>query len=339
MDAPDAGQADLVPLTLTADPSALQSAVAEHRSSLEARALAPRTRTAYQKDLRHFSDWLGSHGIDITNLDTPARAETALLVYLDVHLYHADPTRRLLPSTMERRLSGLRHQFKVRNIPWPGDDEHLRLAVKVARRELGRPPQRAAPISVSLLRQMVSSCPRSPKGLRDRALLLVGFCAGLRRSELVSMDWQDVDFEPEGARLLLPRSKSDQVASGRQIYLPLGRHADTCPVSALRSWRQLPPSRERPVFTSVSRSGTISDSRLTPDVVDRLVRHYAFLAQPGARYSAHSLRAGLATAAAQAGADDRTIMATTGHRSRSTLDDYVRVGRGYANSVMSFLDL
>lgn len=309
------------------------------RADLSQRLLSDRTRTAYQRDYEHFIDWLLAHGATPALLRREDDTELALSVYLEFHLRHPDPDDRLRPSTMRRRLIGIRRQARLNGVPWPADDTSLMLAVDVAQREIGSPPRRAAPISVPLLRQMVNLCDDEPLGRRDRALLLTGYCSGLRRSELVALDVNDLTFEPEGVRIQLRASKTDQDRRGRDVHLRLGVHRHTCPVSALRSWLAIREDGADPLLTSVTRNGRSTGRRLTGDVIDRVVRTYAERAQPGTRYSAHSLRAGLATAAAKGGADPRTIMRQTGHRSLAVLESYVRTGTGYQENVMRYLDV
>lgn len=330
---------DTTSLIRQLQPGVASQLLTARRNDLAERSLSKRTRQAYRQDWTHFTTWLQAHGLCTDALRTPENTDLAVSVYLEFHLRHPAPEQRLRPSTMRRRLIGIRHHARVNGVPWPADDSSLLLAVDVAQREIGSPPRRAAPISVPLLRQMVNLCDDDPLGRRDRALLLTGYCSGLRRSELVALDVNDITFEPEGVRIQLRASKTDQERQGRDVHLRLGVHRHTCPVSALRSWLAIRHDDGDPLLTSVARNGRSTGRRLTGDVVDRVVRSYAERAQPGPRYSAHSLRAGLATAAAKGGADPRTIMRQTGHRSLAVLESYVRSGTGYQENVMRYLDV
>jgi len=174
---------------------------------------------------------------------------------------------------------------------------------------------------------MIAKLPSGARGDRDRALLLVGFAAALRRSELVALDVNDVVARPEGLVVNIRRSKTDQEGAGRKVGVPYGSHPQTCPVRAVEAWRQAGRIDEGALFLSFDRRGRQTQQRLHPSAVPRIVpRALAATGADPEPYSAHSLRAGLATAAAEAGVSERAIMAQTGHRGVVVARGYIREG-------------
>ena len=173
---------------------------------------------------------------------------------------------------------------------------------------------------------------------RDKAMLLVGFAAALRRSELAAVRTEHLSFTPDGLRLLIPKSKSDQEGAGQVVGVAYGSRAETCPVRAVRSYlaaagRELadqgrPSPLSGPVFRSVDRWGRLGRKAITGRTVANVVKAYAQAAGlDPTLYAGHSLRAGFATTAARAGKPDRAIQKQTRHKSTAMLAEYVREGR------------
>jgi integrase len=163
-------------------------------------------------------------------------------------------------------------------------------------------------------------------GTRDRALILVGFAAALRRSELVSLDVGDLTFVDDGVVVRLGKSKTDQLGAGREIPVVFGANRLTCPVRALRDWVAASGIVAGPLFVGV-RCGRLTGKRLGGGEVTRIWRRRAEAAGiASGAFSGHSLRSGLATAAARAGKSAASIRATTGHRSDAMLSRYIRRG-------------
>lgn len=175
------------------------------------------------------------------------------------------------------------------------------------------------------LQRLVAALPDSLSGSRDRLLLLVGFAGAFRRSELVALDLEDITITPDGLEVLVRRSKTDQEGTGTVKGIPFGSNPRTCPVRAFRAWIERSGITTRTLFRHVDRHGCLHAHRLSGHAIARIIKRLAKVAGlDPVQFSGHSLRAGLATAAARAGKADRTIMRQTGHRSRAMLDRYVR---------------
>ena len=175
------------------------------------------------------------------------------------------------------------------------------------------------------------------KGTRDRALMLLGFAAALRRSELVGLDVCDLEFKAEGVVVHLVRSKTDQEGNGRKIAVPYGR-TSLCPVKAVKDWLAIAEVCTGPMFRRVNKAGRISDSRLSDQSVAQVVKCYAAaIGHIASAYSGHSLRSGLVTSAAQAGVSLAKIQEQTGHRSVATLVRYIRDAKIFENNAAGVL--
>jgi integrase len=173
---------------------------------------------------------------------------------------------------------------------------------------------------------MVDTLPDSLLGIRDRALLLVGFAGAFRRSELVGLDVADVEFKREGLVVTLERSKTDQEGAGRKIGIPYGSNPATCPVRALQAWLEASATTEGALFRTMNRHGHVKD-RLSGQGVAIVVKRCAEAAGLNPDdYAGHSLRSGLATSAAAAGVSERAIMNQTGHKSVNMVRRYIREG-------------
>ena len=194
------------------------------------------------------------------------------------------------------------------------------------RRSKGTAERGKRPVTAAALHAICAVLPMTTIGVRDRAVCLLGFAGALRRSELVNVDGEDLQFVTEGVIVRLRRSKTDQDGVGREIGIPHGAHASTCPVRALRNWIEIAGS-VGPLFRPVNRHGGIGRTRLSGKAVALIVkRSMRAIGAPDADFGAHSLRSGLATEAALAGVSERVIMAQTGHRSVTMVRRYIRSG-------------
>jgi integrase len=175
---------------------------------------------------------------------------------------------------------------------------------------------------------MAKSLPDTVLGHRDRVVLLLGFLGAFRRSELVALDANDLERSADGLIAHVRRSKTDQEGIGRRVAIPNGTSEATCGVRAVESWLAVSGIHAGPLVRPVDRHGHVSPKRLSPKAVGLVIkRHIERIGCDPSQYAGHSLRAGFATEAAAAGASERSIMAQTGHRSVTTVRQYIRDGR------------
>lgn len=273
-------------------------------------ALSENTRKAYRADMEHYRAWGG------TILASP---ET-------IAAYLSDYAAILTVATLQRRLVSIAKAHTMRNHPDPVKTDLVKLTMRGIRRVHGRPQEQVSPLLKDDLLLMLHHVPDTVKGKRDRALLMLGFCGALRRSELVAVGIEDIEFTGQGIILTLPRSKTDQLGQGRKIGIPRGR-GRICPVQAVNDWIMHSGAAKGAVFRAITKGGILSDAALSDRAVADIIKHYAEKAGLDAtRYSGHSLRAGLATSAAQHGVSSWKIRAQTGHKSDSMLARYIREG-------------
>jgi len=280
-------------------------------------AKAAHTVKAYRQDWAAFVAWCTAYGLT----PLPATPETVAR-----YLTAQAPTLKV--STLQRRLSAISQAHTAQGYPrFSVRDDPLRSVWAGIRRVHGVAPQGKAPVVTADLKVMVAQLPDSLGGLRDRALLLLGFAGAFRRSELVSLTVDDLRFTREGLTVQLRRSKTDPEGRGRKVGIPYGSHRETCPVRSLQAWLEASGITEGPIFRPITRHGQMRPQALSDKAVALIVKRWAQAAGwDPALYAGHSLRAGLATAAAQAGVPERVIMAQTGHRSARTVRRYIRDG-------------
>ena len=290
--------------------------VADQARAYAAASRSKNTLRAYRADLDHFGAWCQKRGLS----SLPADPTT-------VTLYVADMADTFKPSTIGRRLVSIAQAHKAAGHPSPTTDERVRLVNAGIRRVHGVAPRQVRPVVTEDLRKMVSTCGSDAAGVRDRALLLIGFAAALRRSELVALDATDVEYTHDGLIVTVRRSKTDQEGAGRKVGVPYGSNPATCPVRAWKAWVERAGITEGPLFRAIDRHGNVAANRLGDRGVALVVKRSAERAgiNPDA-VSGHSLRAGLATSAAAAGVSERAIAATTGHKSMTVLRTYIRDG-------------
>lgn len=280
-------------------------------------AKAKNTRRAYRSDWRDFEKWAAQAGVTAL----PAAPAT-------VGLYLATRAATLRPATLARRLVALTLAHRAAGHALDTRAPEIHETMAGIRRTHGTAQRGKAPILTADLRRLVTALPDTPVGRRDRALLLLGFAGAFRRSELVGLDRDDLEFTADGLVVTLRRSKTDQDGQGRMIGVPYGGTPATCPVRALEAWIAAGDIGSGPVFRGArGRSGRIGARRLCDRSVALIVKRAAKRADlDPQRFAGHSLRAGLATSAAQGGASERAIMAQTGHRSTAMVRRYIRQG-------------
>jgi integrase len=280
------------------------AALAETAKAYARSAQADNTRRAYEADWRQFASWLRRQGL----AETPPDPEA---VGLHLASQVERPGAELSVATLERRLSGIAWRYRQLGQPLEIRDRHIATVLAGIRRRHGRPPVQKAAIFADELLAMLATLDMDLRGLRDRAILAIGFAGGLRRSEIVGLDcgprqsedgsgW--IEIFPEGA-LLTIRGKT----GWRDVEIGRGSRADTCPAALLETWIRLGRIGHGPVFRAIARkNGGVSGERLTDKHVVRLVKKCALAAglrgdlAEGERrlaFGGHSLRAGLASSA------------------------------------------
>jgi integrase len=228
-------------------------------------------------------------------------------------------------ATIRRRLASISQVHQEAGLDSPTEDRLVRRTMVGISRAHGTAPTRKVAIRTRHLQLMVRQIPSSPVGVRDRALLLVGFAGAFRRAELVAIDRAHLSFDPDGVKVFLATSKTDQEGAGQTIGIPYGTHPETCPVLALRAWLDLLPADGGPVFRRFDRWGHIRRTRLTAEWVAEVVKHYVEpIGLDPEQFAGHSLRAGLATSAAAGGAAEWDIMRQTRHKSAEMVRRYMR---------------
>lgn len=313
------------------------------------RSVPAETRRAYAGDWRRFTDWAAGRGL------APLPAAPQTLAEYAAALADADRA----PSTTERALAAIATAHRSAGHPRP-DNTLARAVLRDHRRQraaAGRGVRKAAPVTVGVLRRLITeACAierngiKYPAGVRDRALLLLGFALGVRRSELVAIDIADLAFTDDGLQVTIRRSKTDRDSAGRIVAVPNGQHPETCPVRAVKAWCAWLAERGHttgPLFVRIDRRGVIghvatgrgtADGRLTGQAVSYIVNRAAQLAEidAAACWSGHSLRRGFATEAYRAGADPLRIARHAGWADGSpTLLGYVEdVDRWNANPLI-----
>ena len=247
--------------------------------------IAPATRRAYAADLDHFTAWGGT---------IPA-TEAQLAGYLAAH------AATLKVATLVRRLATISVAHEAMKAPNPVGSPLVRATLRGIRRVHGVAQRQARPLLREELFATLAAMRDRPKDVRDRALLLLGFAGGFRRSELCALNREDFQPVRQGLIVTIRRSKTDQEGAGRKIGVPLGRTAH-CPVTAVELWIAAAGTVTGPLFRSIDRHGRISAARLSGDTMSAIVRERIKVAGfDPTGYSGHSLRAGFATSAAMAG--------------------------------------
>ena len=295
--------------------------------------LASRTRAAYGGDVASWEGFCRTVG------GTPYPADPGLVrLYLTQLVLHGGRRRRpVRPLTAERHLAGIAAAHRALGLAF--DTRHPAVAQVLTglKKKFGTAQKGAEPLRTRDLRRILNVMGRDARSVRDRALLLIGFAAGLRRAELAALDRPDLAFVPEGLVIRLGRSKGDQLGEGRVVGIVPGANPESCPVRALRAWLRLAEIADdevAPVFRPVNRWDVIEWSlgRISDKSVDRAVQSWCRRAGLDGRYSAHSLRAGHVTEARLQGATAKTVQLQTGHSRPGLIDLYERAALFEANS-------
>ena len=297
-----------------------------HRLARDSRA--PSTWRAYDSDLAHFRDWCARRGLEAL----PAEPLTVAS-----YLAALQDTRR--PSTIRRRLASISVAHQLAGLETPTADAGVRSVWAGIRRRHGTAPRKVRAARTKVVTTIVASLDDRLADIRDRALLLFGLAAALRRSELVGLDVEDVSEDDHGLRLLLRRSKTDQEGETKTIGVPYGSHPATCPVRAWRAWLAASGLDTGPAFRAVDRHGRMRSTRLSDRAVADMVKRRAAAAGLDGLFAGHSMRAGFATEAYAQGTPELAIMRHGRWRSAAVMRGYVEEGTIWTDNAAARLGL
>jgi site-specific recombinase XerD len=307
-----------------------------------AAARAANTLRGYRSDWAEFTAWCRGRG------DDPLPAGPAAISGYLTELARAGAK----VGTLSRRLSAIRFAHQLEDLPDPTSAARVVAVWEGIRRTHGAPPEQAAPLMPPELFDVVAACPQTKTwktrasepdlaGLRDRALLLVGFWAALRRSELAALTVEQIATHERGLVLRLPRSKTNQTGTQAElVILPRAGRPERCPVTALQTWLDAADVDDGPVLRKVSTGNRTLPRPMHPESINKRVQAAAERAGlTGGPYSAHSLRAGFVTFAHLRGASDRAIAHQTRHRSLASVGTYVRIHEAWEDNAATMLGL
>lgn len=303
-------------VSISAGPKAFIEAPAIERAArgFAEAAKSAATRRAYGSDLRDFEAFCRRHGA----AHMPAEPQT-------VALYTSELAQRAKLATIRRRLVAISQAHRERGLESPTKHEMVRRIVQGIARTLGASQAKKTAITLDVLRQALLAVNGDGlKALRDRAILLLGFAAALRRSEIAALDVADLLFAKQGLLVTIRRSKTDQIGEGCEIAVPYVTNRTLCAATAVRAWLDAAGIREGAAFRSFTLRGELTQRRIDGRDVANLVKAVADRARLEGDFSGHSLRAGFVTSAAEAGATLDNIARTTRHKSMTVLTGYIR---------------
>lgn len=269
------------------------------------------TMRAYRADWRDWAAWCKR----TQNCALPATPRS-------IRDYLVDLAAGKKVSTLRRRLAAIARVHKQAGKPLQADDPVIENAMRRLAREKGAAPQGRDPIMTADLARMIKGVPNGLRGIRDRAILLLGFAAAVRRSELVAFDVNDVAWRRDGISITIRRSKGDQDGRGQVVDVVYGRRESTCPVRALKRWLEASKITSGPVFRAVNHE-LAGEAQLSAKMVAYIVKRAA--ARAGidpTLLAAHSLRSGHVTQALDNGADALKAQKQLRHKRLDTTTGY-----------------
>jgi len=291
---------------------------------------ANNTIRAYKSDFGDFGLFCAQNGFK--SLPSEPKVVSLYLTYLS--------TKDVKMSTLKRRLVsiGVIHKIKGYYL----DTKHPSIIENIMgiKRRKGSIQIGKKPILINHLKLIINVIDNQNKEeikkIRDRSIILVGFSGGFRRNEIVSLNYDDLDFVPEGLKINIRRSKTDQFGEGSVKALPYFDSSQYCPVISLQKWIEISKINSGPLFRRFTKGSNLSENRLTDQTVALLIKEYLVLAGIDSKnYSGHSLRSGFATSAAESGADERSIMAMTGHKTTQMVRRYIKEVNIFKNNALN----
>jgi len=291
---------------------------------------ASNTVRAYKSDFNDFSLFCIQNGFK--QLPSEPKVVSLYLTHLS--------TKETKMSTLKRRLVsiGVIHKLKGFYL----DTKHPSIIENIMgiKRRKGSIQRGKKPLLINDLKKLINVIDNNEdediKKLRDRTIILIGFSGGFRRNEIVSLDYDDLDFVPEGVKINLKRSKTDQFGEGALKGLPYFDNSKYCPVVSVQKYLEKSNISSGALFRRFNKGSILSKNRLTDQTVAILIKKYLKLAGIDSKnYSGHSLRSGFATSAAESGAEERSIMAMTGHKSTEMVRRYIKEANLFKNNALN----
>ena len=291
---------------------------------------ATNTIRAYKSDFKDFGLFCAQNGFK--SLPSEPKVVSLYLTYLS--------TKDAKMSTLKRRLVsiGVIHKIKGHYL----DTKHPSIIENIMgiKRRKGSVQKGKKPLLINNLKLLINVIDQQKceeiKKLRDRSIILIGFSGGFRRNEIVALNYDDLDFVHEGLKLSIRRSKTDQFGEGMIKALPYLDNSKYCPVISLKNWIDTSKIKSGSLFRRLTKGSRLSDNRLTDQTVALLIKKYLQLAGIESKnYSGHSLRSGFATSAAESGAEERSIMTMTGHKSTEMVRRYIKEANLFKNNALN----
>jgi len=291
---------------------------------------ANNTVRAYKSDFNDFGLFCAQNGFK--TLPSEPKVVSLYLTYLS--------TKEVKMSTLKRRLVsiGVIHKLKGYYL----DKKHPSIIENIMgiKRRKGSIQKGKKPLLINNLKQIINTIDKEKnqeiKKLRDRSIILIGFSGGFRRNEIVSLDYDDLDFVQEGLKINLKRSKTDQFGDGSVKALPYFENSQYCPVVSILKWIEISKINSGALFRRFTKGSKLSNNRLSDQTVALLIKEYLKLAGiDNKNFSGHSLRSGFATSAADAGVEERNIMAMTGHKSTEMVRRYIKDANLFKNNALN----
>lgn len=303
----------------------------EEAEFYQANRLSKNTLKAYKNDLKMFEDWCKENNRTVL----PASVGTMMdyVIYISGKHRVFDKKKEewvdreaLSWSSIERKVAAINFIHMEMEYPLPTSHRKFKNTMEGIRRELGVRKKRKKPLMVDSLLEIVNGLDESMKGIRDKALLLLGWAGGMRRSEIVSLDVEDIEFTRYGMKVLLKRSKTDQDGKGQEIIIQWGINEQTCPVLAVQKWLEVSGIEAGAVFVAVAKGGKLKkDVRLMDRAVSQVVKkNVEKLGLDPKDFGGHSLRAGVITQAKRDGKEDHDIMKHSRHKTYDVYRQYIR---------------
>jgi integrase len=272
---------------------------------------AANTSRAYQADLRRFASWCAAHD------HPPFPASIEALVGFITSL--AEAGKKV--ATIQRHCAAISKTCAVRGVASPTDDKQFKIFMDGVRRVHGVRQKQAPAFGLASFKKVVRELPLdTPGGLRDRAILLLGFTGAFRRSELIALNIEDLSFTEECLIIALGKSKTNQLGDHEEKAIFYSPESAVCPIRSLKAWLGQLNRVQGPVFVSLRKNNILTTNRLSGQTVNVLVQRHL-----GAGFTAHSLRASFVTVAKLAGADDSKVMNQTKHKTSAMIRRYTRL--------------